>query len=118
MATTFDDFPIELSINVVQDQDWSKQFTYKINNVAVNLTGYSAEFLVFDDFEHTYITRTSPTGVTLGGSAGTITPNVPNDLINALKPSSYQFVLWLIDGSGNRLPFAIGRWNVRKAVSA
>jgi len=119
MATTFDDFPIELSINVVQDQDWSKQFTYKINNSAVNLNNYSAEFLIFDDFEKIYITRTSAaSGVALGGAAGTITPSVPNDLINALKPASYQFILWLINPSGDRLPFAVGRWNVRKAVSA
>lgn len=118
MADVFDDFPILRSFDVVQDQDWSRTFTYKVDSVAVNLTGWSAEFVVFDDVEKVYATSTSPTGVVLGGSAGTITPTVTAAVTDTLTASSYHYVLWLINGSGSRLPFARGRFNVVRGVSA
>jgi hypothetical protein len=118
MADTFDDFPIIRSFDVVQDQDWSRTFTYKVGGAPVNLTGYSAEFVIFDDYEKVYTTAVSPSGVVLGGSAGTITPTISAAVTDSLNAASYHCLLWLIDGSGKRLPFLRGRWNLAQGVSA
>ena len=118
MAETFVNFPIVRAFDVIQDQDWSQQFTYKIDGQPVNLGQYSAEFVVFDDYEITVATATSPTGVVLGGAAGTITPKLTAAVTDTLSAASFHYILWLIDGTGSRLPFARGRFNVSKGVSA
>lgn len=118
MADTFDGFPISRDFSTVQDADWSRTFTYKIDGVAVNLTGYSAEMVVFDDYENKVASVTSPSGIALGGSAGTITPTIGHAVTDALTAGSYRYVLWLVNGSGARTAFSTGRFNIAKGVSA
>lgn len=118
MATTFDEFPIVRDFETLQDADWSRTFTYKIDGTPVNLTGYSAELVVFDEYENAKITITTPTNIVLGGAAGTITPKISNTATNALTPGAYRFNLFLVEPDGDRLPFLVGRFTIRKAVSA
>lgn len=119
MADIFDEFPIVRDFTTVQDADWSKTFTYKIDGTAVNLTGYTAELVIFDDYENTKATSTTSNGgITLGGAAGTITATLDNAITNALPASNYHYTLWLINASGKRTAFSVGRFSVRKGVSA
>lgn len=119
MADTFDEFPIVRDFATVQDADWSKTFTYKIDGTPVNLTGYTAELVIFDDYENKLGTSTTSNGgITLGGAAGTITVTVSRTITNSLTASSYRYTLWLINGAGKRTPFSVGRFNIRKGVSA
>jgi hypothetical protein len=118
MTDTFDGFPISRDFNTIQDADWSRTFTYTIGGSPVNLTGYSAEFVIFDDHENKLVSATSPSGVVLGGAAGTITPKITNGQTDAITAGSYRYVLWIIDGSGERTPFSAGRFNIARGVSA
>jgi hypothetical protein len=59
--------------------DWSEVWTWKVNDAAVNLTGYTAT-LVFreraDSAAVLTLTSSPAAGLVLGGAAGTITPSL------------------------------------------
>lgn len=113
---TFDDFPIVLNFDVVQHSDWTKTLTYNVNGTPFNLTGYGAEMTVWNDSGVKLITLTQSSGIALGGSAGTITLTIDDATLTAIAYGAHNFDLWLIDGSGNRRIFAVGKFNVRRAV--
>jgi len=66
--------PGRLNLICPQGSTFARTLTYKINDIPVNLTGYSARMQV-RPFHYSYDTiasLTSSAGITLGGSAGTI----------------------------------------------
>lgn len=66
--------PGRLNLICPQGSTFSRTLTYKINDVPVNLTGYSAKMQVrpFHYSYDTIVALSSGSGITLGGSAGTI----------------------------------------------
>ena len=66
--------PGRLNLICPQGSTFARTLTYKINDVPVNLTGYSARMQVrpFHYSYDTIVSLTSGSGITLGGSAGTI----------------------------------------------
>lgn len=84
-----------------QGSTFNKQLTYSINGVNVNLTGYTARMQVRE--KHTSTTaqlglNTENGGITLGGSAGTITINIAASATGALVAKNYVYDLELLYG--------------------
>jgi hypothetical protein len=84
-----------------QGSTFNKQLTYSINGVNVNLTGYTARMQVRE--KHTSATaqlqlNTENGGISLGGSAGTITVNISATATGALVAKNYVYDLELIYG--------------------
>jgi len=78
-----------------QGSTFSKTLTYKIEDVPVNLTGYSSRLQVRQTYydTDTIVSLTSGSGgITLGGSAGTI-----DILINASTTSQFAPGNWVYD---------------------
>jgi hypothetical protein len=57
-----------------QGSTFNRRLTYKINDVPVNLNGYTSRLQVRETHyaQDTIVALTSENGITLGGSAGTI----------------------------------------------
>jgi hypothetical protein len=118
MADTFDEFPIVRDYVAVQHSDWAKTFTYKIDGVAVNLTGYTAEMTVWDDAGNVLTNIDTTAGIVLGGALGTIAPTIGHAALAAMPYGAHNYTLWLISSGGLRTPFMAGKFSVRRAVWA
>lgn len=76
-----------------QGATFSTTFTYSVGGTAVNLTGYSAAMQVRPSYTaDPIISLTNSSGITLGGSAGTITV-----LISATNTASYKAGQYIYD---------------------
>lgn len=104
--------PGQVNFLCPQGSTFSKQITYKIENIPVDLTGYSARLQVRENHysSETLLDISSPdNGMSLGGSAGTIdilvsasdTSNIPagNFLYDLELESSGGEVSRIIEGS-------------------
>ena len=90
-----------------QGSTFNRRLTYKINNVPVNLNGYTSRLQVRETHyaQDTIVALTSGNGITLGGSAGTI------DVLMAASATAlfdagnfvYDLELESTDGTVNRL---------------
>ena len=91
--------PGKYNIVCPQGSTYNQQFTYSIDDVPVNLFGYTARMQVRE--KHTSTTKildlTTENGrIALGTSAGTITINVPASNTAALVAKDYVYDLELI----------------------
>jgi hypothetical protein len=66
--------PGRLNLNCYQGASFDYTLTWQTGGSAVNLTGYSARMQVRETYDSasTLVSLTSGTGITLGGTAGTI----------------------------------------------
>jgi hypothetical protein len=79
---------------------WDKTFTWTLNGTAVNWTGYTAKLQVKEFLNSdSVLTLTSGSGITLGGSAGTIALVMSSALTGAVTPGSYLYDLEVTNGS-------------------
>lgn len=88
----------QYDIKFKQGETFNPTWTYKIAGVAVNLTGYTAR-LQMRDATGTLIgaeLNTSNGGITLGGSAGTISPLVTSTASASIDPIEGAWDLLLI----------------------
>ena len=95
MAGSFD-FTIE------QGATFNLLMTWEINNVAINLTGYTARLKARVDVEDTEVIlslTTENSGIALGGAAGTITFTQTATQTALLQTGSFVYDLELITGS-------------------
>jgi hypothetical protein len=96
MAGSFD-FTIE------QGATFNLVMTWKIDGVAVNLTGYTARLQARVDYDSTEtilsLTTDAGGGITLGGSAGTITLDRTAVQTAVLPTGSYVYDLELISSA-------------------
>ena len=84
-----------------QGSTFNKQLTYSINNVVVNLTGYTARMQVRE--KHTSAAlqlslTTENAGIVLGGSLGTITIRATATATSALIAKDYVYDLEILTG--------------------
>ena len=96
MAGSFD-FTIE------QGATFNLLMTWKIDNVAVNLTGYTARLQARVDVEDTQVILNLTTengGITLGGALGTITLNQNATQTALLQTGSFVYDLELTSSGG------------------
>jgi hypothetical protein len=93
--------PGTYNITCPQGATWDKTFTVTVGGSALNLTGYTAAMQVREsaDASSALISLTSSSGITLGGSAGTIQVVISSTASAALTAGSYSYDLELNSGS-------------------
>lgn len=98
--------PGKLNLTCPQGSTFNKTLTYKIDNVAVDLTGYDARLQVreFHYSEDPVVSLVSGNGITLGGSAGTINVLLSASETEELNAGNYVYDLELVvSGTVTRL---------------
>ena len=85
-----------------QGETFDRTVTWKIDDVAVNLTGYTARMQIRKTHRSasSVVSLTQASGLTLGGSAGTIRIVISATATAALDDGQYVYDLELVSGSG------------------
>lgn len=102
-----------------QGATFSKQLTYTIDDVAVNLTGYTAKMQVREKHSSTTakLTLTTENGrITLGGALGTITLFIADESTAEVAAKEYVYDLELMSG-GNVYRLIEGKFIVTPEVT-
>ena len=92
-----------LDFSIEQGATFNLLLTWKINDVAVNLTGYTARLQARVDVEDTETILTLTTsngGITLGGALGTISLDQTATQTTLLPAGTYVYDLEMVAGSG------------------
>ena len=98
--------PGKLKLLCPQGSTFSRTLTYKVDSTPVDLTGYEARLQVreYHYSDNFVISLTDTSGITLGGSAGTIDVLVDATTTTELVPGDYVYDLELIaSGTVTRL---------------
>jgi hypothetical protein len=110
-----------LNLTVEQGATWETILTWKIDAVAVNLTGYTARLQVRTHVgaATTVLSLTSSpaAGITLGGAAGTITLSLTAVQTAALAAGDCVYDLELVSSGGNVTRLVEGAWTVKPEVT-
>lgn len=111
--------PIPRNVIIEQARDFYLSVTWKdTTGTPINLTGYSAAFSIRQDYgEPIVVAVTSPTNITLGGSAGTITVHL-DQTQTAIDEGTYVCELVATSGSSIETSLLKGQINVRAKVVA
>ena len=93
--------PGTYNLTVYQGADFDRTFTVTQSGTALNLTGYTSAMQVREAADSTayLLSLTSGSGITLGGTAGTIAVAITSAQSSALSAGSYAYDLELIAGS-------------------
>ena len=93
--------PGTYNLTVYQGADFDRTFTVTQSGTALNLTGYTSAMQVREAADSTayLLSLTSASGITLGGTAGTIAVAITSAQSSALSAGSYAYDLELIAGS-------------------
>lgn len=95
------------NFEILQGETWTRTLTWKISGALVDLTGYTARMQVRRKVtsDSTLLSLTSGSGITLGGSAGTITLSVSATDTAAMtwREGKYDLELVASDGTVTRL---------------
>lgn len=94
--------PGRLDLELWQGATWSYVLTWEIDGVAVNLGGYTARLQARETVSDssTALSISTSSGITLGGSAGTITLSRSATQTAALTPGRYYYDLELESAGG------------------
>jgi hypothetical protein len=91
--------PATYNIKAYQGATYSLNMTWAIGGTAVNLTNYTAAMQVRENPNATAIlSLTNGSGITLGGTAGTIGISVSATTMGAATPGNYVYDLELNSG--------------------
>lgn len=90
-----------LDFTIEQGATFNLLLTWQINNVPVNLTGYTARLQARIDVDETdtILSLTTGAGITLGGAAGTISLDQTGTQTAILPAGTYVYDLELILGA-------------------
>ena len=102
-----------------QGMTFAPQLTWAIDGTAVNLTGYTARMQVRPTVDSTAvpINLTSGSGITLGGTAGTIQLSVAATALAAIEAGRYVYDLELQSGGGTVTTILAGYFDVSPEVT-
>lgn len=94
--------PGSLDLLMPKGSTFQRTLTWKINGSAVNLTGYTARMQARESHTaaSTVLNLTSGSGITLGGTAGTIAISVSATTTAAITQSQLVYDLELVAGDG------------------
>lgn len=98
--------PATLDMTCYQGASFDYTLTWKLNDVPVDLTAYTARMQVRESYDAgtAVLSLTSGTGITLGGTAGTIfieASPVTTAALDATPNSQYLYDLELVSGGGS-----------------
>lgn len=96
--------PATLNMTCWQGASFDYTLTWKLNDVPVNLTGYSARMQVRESYDSTAVilSLANGSGITLGGTAGTIllaAAATATAALDATPTGQYVYDLELVSGS-------------------
>ena len=94
--------PATLNLNCWQGASWDYNLTWTLNGTAVNLTGWNARMQVRETYDaHTAVlSLTAGTGITLGGTAGSILLEATATQTASISEGQYVYDLELITPGG------------------
>ena len=92
--------PATYNITAYQGATYSLDMTWRIGGTAVNLTSYTAAMQVKENASSTasVLSLTNGSGITLGGTAGTIGISVAASTMGSATPGNYVYDLELNSG--------------------
>lgn len=115
MATVAD-LPGQLNLSIYQGATFAVALTWTADGVPVNLTGYTASMKIVDG-QTTVTTLTSGSGITLGGTAGTIAISIPASTTAGFSPANCEYDLKLTSPGGVVTCLVAGLIPIRKGVN-
>jgi hypothetical protein len=94
--------PGYLDLDCYQGANFDYQLTWAVAGSAVNVTGYTARMQVRDAVDSTAVALSlvSGTGITLGGTAGTIALSAVATATAGIEAGQYVYDLELVSGTG------------------
>lgn len=107
--------PGDYDITCFQGADYDQSFTVSQGGTALNWNGFTAKMQVREAADSTaYLLSlaTGGSGITLGGTAGTILVNISNAQSAAVSAGSYAYDLELISSSSAVTRILQGAFNV------
>ena len=111
--------PGVLDLNCYQGANFDYQLTWTVAGSAVNVTGYSARMQVRQYAESTAVALSlvNGTGITLGGTAGTIALSAEATATSAIEAGQYVYDLELVSGAGYVTRLVQGTFTVSEEVT-
>ena len=111
--------PGTYNITAWQGANFDRTFTVTQSGTALNLTGYTSAMQVREAADSTayLLSLTSGSGITLGGTAGTIAVAVSSAQSSAIPAGSYAYDLEIISGAGQVTRLLQGAFNVQGNVT-
>ena len=111
--------PGEYNITCFQGANFDRTFTITQSSVALNLTGYTSAMQVRTAADSTayLVSLTNGTGITLGGTAGTIAVALTSAQSSAIPAGSYAYDLEITSGAGEVTRLLQGAFNVQGNVT-
>ena len=107
------------NFTIEQGATFNLLMTWRIDNVAVNLTGYTARLQARIDVDepNTILSLTTGAGITLGGAAGTITLDQTATQTALLPKGEYVYDLELQSSGGIVTRLLQGELNISAEVT-
>lgn len=111
--------PSKYDFELPQGSTWDDVWTLKVAGVPYNLTGCTArlQFRKAPTSSTAALSITSSSGMTLGGSAGTVTFNVSDITTSAIPAGIYVYDLEVETAGGVTSRWVYGKVNVSAEVS-
>lgn len=91
-------YPGKYKIEARQGQTYDKTFTWRVDDLPVNVTGFTADMQVRSSWDSSAVVLEAGPFITLGGTLGTVRVNIPAGTIAAITPGRYQYDLELDNG--------------------
>jgi hypothetical protein len=107
------------NIKCPQGATFSRTFTITSNGVPMNFTGYSAAMQVRETYDSStaVVSLTNGTGITLGGTAGTIDVVIASTATTAIPAGYYSYDLEITSGAGVKDRLLEGKFVVTPEIT-
>lgn len=111
--------PANYNLTCYQGATFDQTFTVTIDDAPINLTGYSAAMQVREtiDSSTASVSLTSGSGITLGGTAGTIRVVISSTATASLVDGQYVYDLEITSGGGVTDRYLMGTFTVLGEVT-
>lgn len=111
--------PATLNLVCYQGASFDYSLTWRTNGTAVNLTGYSARMQVRESYDSgtAVVSITAGTGITLGGTAGSIILELGPTTTAGVPSGQYVYDLELITSGGYVTRLLEGNFTVDPEVT-
>ena len=111
--------PGTYNIKCPQGATFDRTFTISINGVPMNLSGYTAAMQVRETYDSTttLLSLTNVSGITLGGTAGTILVTIASTATEAIADGFYSYDLEITSGGGVKDRLLQGKFVVTPEVT-